>query len=302
MFTGVAMGDELGDFTRRSGRTPQVWQQFVAWNRPYRWAMDLARAENRRLMLALSTAPGQDEPGTISPGGIAAGRGDHWLLELRADIGGFGLPVYVRPMGEMNNCHNAYAPIACSGASRGSTHSTAAFIAAWRRIAAIMRGDSRQGIDAELAALGQRRVRWHKVDLLPAKVAMVWSPMTGGSPMISALDPARFWPGSRYVDWIGTSFYSKFPNFGWLSTYYDRFARGYRKPFMLAEWAMWENGDPSFVRQTLAWIRARPRAKMVVYNQGKDPAGPFRLRNYPGAAQALRSGLSAGPFALAWPR
>src|SRR4051794_3353635 len=38
VFTGVAMGTDLGDFTHRIGHRPAVWEQFVAWNRNYRWA------------------------------------------------------------------------------------------------------------------------------------------------------------------------------------------------------------------------------------------------------------------------
>lgn len=67
-------------------------------------------------------------------------------------------------------------------------------------------------------------------------------------------------------------------------------------PFMFAEWAMWENGDSGFVRQVMSWTREHPRTRMLIYNQGKDPAGPFRLGQFPSAAQALRDGLGARRF------
>jgi hypothetical protein len=120
--------------------------------------------------------------------------------------------------------------------------------------------------------------------------------MTGGSPLVAALDPAHFWPGRRWVDWVGTSFYSKFPRFSGLSGYYQRFAVRYRLPFMFAEWAMWDNGDPGFVRAVLNWTRSHRRTRMLVYNQGKRTNGPFRLRRFPSAAGALRHGLRAGLF------
>ena len=297
VFTGVAMGDELSDFERRTGKRPEVWGQFVAWDRPYKWAIDWARDANTRLLLALSTAPGQDQPGTISPGEIAAGRGDRWLLRLRADLADFGGPVYLRFLGEMNNCHNAYAPIACSGRSRGTSYSAATFIEAWRRVTVVMRGTSRAQVEKQLDRLGQPALR-APGEIDPAQIAMVWSPMTGGSPMISALDPGRFWPGRRWMDWVGTSFYSKFPNFRWLSPFYERFSARPRLPFMFAEWAMWERGDPGFVRQLLAWTAAHPRTRMLVYNQGKDPDGPFRLEHFRAAALVLRAGLATGAFRL----
>ncbi|MCW2991355.1 MAG: hypothetical protein JWM73_1949 [Solirubrobacterales bacterium] len=296
VLTGVAMGYELDDFTQRAGRKPAVWEQFISFDRSFHWAIDLAEREDTRLMLAVSTAPGQDQAGSISPGAIAAGRGDRWLLTVRNAFAAFARPAYLRFLGEMNNCHNAYAPMSCNGASRGARYSAAAFIAAWRRTAAIMRGDSFPAINARLRALHQHALRAPAVPLVPAQIAMVWSPMTGGSPMVGALDPARFWPGRRWVDWVGTSFYSRYPNFDWLTTYYQRFAQRYRRPFMFAEWAMWENGDPGFVRSVLGWTRSHPRTRMLVYNQGKDPEGPFRLKHFPAAALALRLGLGSGLF------
>jgi hypothetical protein len=296
VFTGVAMGYELGDFIRRTGQAPSVWEHFVAFGQSPRWAIRLAAGRRTRIMLALSTARAQDAPGHITPAQVAAGRGDRWLVGLRRALGELGGPAYVRPFGEMNNCHNAYAPLSCSGTSRGRSHSTRSLIRAWKRIAVIMRGTGGESIDAQLTRLRLPRLRANAGDLPPAKVALVWSPMTGGSPLIGALDPARFWPGRRWVDWVGTSFYSKFPRFGPLSTYYQRFSVRYRLPFMFAEWAMWENGDPGFVHRLLRWTRSHPRTRMLVYNQGKRADGPFRLRRFPGAAKALRRGLRARLF------
>jgi hypothetical protein len=271
VFTGVAMGYDLSDFVHRTGHKPAVWEQFISWNHSYSWAIRLAEQQGTRLMLALSTAPGQDQAGTISPGAIAAGRGDRWLLALKRDLVDFDGPVYLRFLGEMNNCHNAYAPLSCSGASRGRAYSARAYIRAYRHVAKLLRAGG-------------------------AQIAMVWSPMTGGSPMVSSLDPSRFWPGRSYVDWVATSFYSKFPRFDWLSAYYARFAGRYRLPFMFAEWAMWENGDPGFVRSVLSWTRSHRRTRMLVYNQGKRTNGPFRLGQFPSAAGALRHGLSGNLF------
>ena len=298
VFTGVAMGYSLGDFIRRTGHTPSVWEQFVSFGQSPEWAIRLAEGRRTRLMLALSTAPSQDAAGSISPGQIAAGHGDRWLVELRAELGDFGAPAYVRFLGEMNNCHNAYAPLSCSGASRGAGYSARAFIRAWKRVATIMRGQRAEDINRGLRRLHQHALRAGDLayNLQPAQIAMVWSPMTGGSPLVGSLDPARFWPGSRWVDWVGTSFYSKFPRFSGLSGYYSRFAAGHHKPFMFAEWALWDNGDPSFVRGVLGWTRSHPRTRMLVYNQGKRTDGPFRLSHFPSAAGVLRNGLDGRSF------
>src|SRR3954447_22306173 len=85
VFTGVAMGYDLSDFVHRIGHKPAVWEQFVAFDHSYEWAIRLAEQQGTRLMLALSTSSGQDQPGSISPGAIAAGRGDRWLRALKRD-------------------------------------------------------------------------------------------------------------------------------------------------------------------------------------------------------------------------
>lgn len=297
VLTGVAMGESVTDFTARVGRRPAVWEHFIAFGRPSSWAVDRARRAGTRLMVHLSTADGQDRPGTISPRAIARGEGDRWLLALRGDLVRLGRPAYVRFLGEMNNCHNAYAPLSCSGASRGSAYSARATIAAWRRVTVIMRGGSASAVRAALRGLRQPGLATGARDLPPAPIAMVWSPMTGGSPMVAALDPGRFWPGRRWVDWVGTSFYSRYPNFRWLTPFYQRFAARQRKPFMFAEWAMWSNGDPGFVRRLLAWTAAHRRTQMLVYNQGNRADGPFRLSRFPAAQRVLRAGLRHRRFA-----
>src|SRR4051794_304250 len=153
VFTGVAMGYTLSDFTHRTGHKPSVWEQFVSFGQSAQWAINLADNAGTRLMLALSTAPSQDAPGAISPGQIASGHGDRWLVQLRGELGAFGEPVYLRFLGEMNNCHNAYAPLSCSGASRGSAYGSHAFVKAWKRVAVIMRGVGPQQINAQLHRL-----------------------------------------------------------------------------------------------------------------------------------------------------
>src|SRR3954453_3881780 len=80
IFSGVAAGDNFSDFRRRTGRRPDVWQQFVQIHENYEGAIEPARTAGTRLMLHLSTSPGQDLSGGISPGKVAAGGADRWLL------------------------------------------------------------------------------------------------------------------------------------------------------------------------------------------------------------------------------
>ena len=135
-------------------------------------------------------------------------------------------------------------------------------------------------------------------ELPQPQVVLMWVPQTEGSPPIAANAPRAYWPGGRYVDWVGTDFYSRFPNFDKLERFYDAF-RG--KPFVFGEWAMWGRDDPAFVRRLFGWIGSHPRVQMQLYNQGKRTDGPFRLTRYPRSRNALRQALKR-PRNLARPQ
>lgn len=324
VLTGVASGDSLSDFSSRVGKKPAVWQHWIRWGGNYEYTFQRAESSGTRLMLHLSTASGQNVAGVISPGEIARGEGDGYLVRLLRRMADHDGPVYLRLFGEMNNCDLAYSSHDCSGRRRDANHSPERFKDAWRRIVIVLRGGPVAAINLKLKALGlpalkagpkDRPVDLPELPDLPGdlddvdipdvpkpaalptpQVAFLWSPMTGGSPMIDALKPGVFWPGARYVDWVSTSFYSRYPNFHYLEPYYRSFADRYDKPFAFGEWAMWSSGDAGFVRRLFAWVRSHKRVRMMVYNQGNEPAGPFRLRNFPAAQRALRQALRSAKF------
>jgi hypothetical protein len=125
--------------------------------------------------------------------------------------------------------------------------------------------------------------------------------MTAGSPDIAANGPDAYWPGGAYVDWVGTDFYSSFPNFPGLDRFYatPRYAA---KPFVFGEWAMWGRDDASFMQRFFSWVAAHPRVRMLAYNQGNHPTSPFRLYRYPKAARVMRAALVSSHYAGRPPR
>ena len=125
---------------------------------------------------------------------------------------------------------------------------------------------------------------------------MVWVPQTRGTPDIPANMPREYWPGGAYVDWVGTDFYSRFPNFHWLDDFYRDFPG---KPFVFGEWALWGADDPAFVNRLFGWIGSHPRVRMALYNQGELTDGPFRLNRYPRSTAALRKAARAPPLRAA---
>src|SRR5688500_11887047 len=109
VFTGVASGADIGDFSARTGKRPAVWQHWIQWGDGYGCALRRAGSSGTRLMLHLRTAAGQNVGGVISPGEIARGEGDRYLVRLNQRLAGYGGPVYLRLFGEMNNCDLAYS-------------------------------------------------------------------------------------------------------------------------------------------------------------------------------------------------
>src|ERR1039458_8278303 len=208
VYTGVSAGSP-GQFQGEVGKHPAIYGEFVTWGESIHYAFDQAAAAHARLMLHISSTMGYGGRQAITPRGSAQGDGDGYLLTLSQLIASHGKPVYIRLFPEMNNANNAYSAYNLDGSSRGSAYSQGEFIAAWRRVVTVLRGGPVATIDAHLAALGQPPLHGLAADgtVAPSQVSFVWTPETAGTPAISGNDPANYYPGSQYVDWVGTDFY-----------------------------------------------------------------------------------------------
>jgi hypothetical protein len=287
VFAGVTGGYDTASFERETGRHPAVFQFFSSFGGSMEYMFRGAEDARSRLMIHLSTL--RDNREVVTPKGIATGAQDAYLMRLNRQIAEHGHPVYIRLMAEMDGNWNPYSAFDANGRSRGAAHSTRWFRRAWRRTVLIVRGGPVAPIDAKLLRLHLPALKAGALDVLPApSVAFQWVPQVAGAPDIRANSPRAYWPGSRYVDWVGTDFYSKFPNWSGLERFYRAFGG---KPFAFAEWALWDHDDPGFVRKLFAWSRSHRRVRMLLYNQGKESPGIFRLRRYPRAHRALRHEL-----------
>jgi hypothetical protein len=285
---GVAGRADTGAFEAAHGRQPGVFQTFVMFGGPIDYAFERADRIGAAPMLHISTADGPDAPERVTPKGIASGAVDGWLVALQARAAAQGGPVYVRPMGEMNghwNQYSAYGP----GGRRNAAHSTRWFKRAWRRIAIVLRGGP--DVDARLRA--QHLPQLGRGALPAAQVQLLWCPQVEGAPNVPGNAPRAYWPGRRYVDWVSTDFYSKFPNFAGLERFYKSF-RG--KPFAFGEWAIWDRDDPGFVKRFFRWVHAHPRVKLLVYNQGHIKGGPFDLARFPASTRAIRAATRSSRY------
>lgn len=278
----------LSEYVNTVGKHPAVYQEFVAWGQWLPTITADASANRSRLMMMISTKFGARN--MITPAGIAAGAGDAWLIGLGQQLAASHNITYLRLMAEMNNCENPYAADNCDGSSRGAAYSAAAFRQAWRRATLIVRGGPVPLIDRELRHLHMPRLRTSLAYLSTPEVAMVWVPMVGGNPDVPGLAPGVYYPGRRWVDWVGTDFYSRYPNWRGLSAFYAHFGGA---PFAFGEYAIWGGDNPGWARTLFGWIASHRRTQMLVYN---DASPEFYLTRFPASAAAIRAGLAAPKF------
>jgi hypothetical protein len=304
VFHGVSDTGELADFRRFRQQVrahPATLQAFHTWgfeidNARLRW-----RRGDVRGMLSVSTTDSYAGAEVITPSGIAHGKGDGYPLRLSRDIARWDHPVYIRLLPEMNGYWNPYSAYNADGSFRGRRHSQHWFKQAWRRFTLIVRGGSRRSINQRLRGLDLPPIQ-HKGPykgrriprMLPQpKVALMWVPAVG-SPDVPGNRPGEYWPGRRYVDWVGGDSYSSFPNFGHLTHLLRRFED---RPFVLGEYAPRFSDDAGWVRGLLHWSHEHRRVKMLVYYQGfgDDPGfggdPNFDIARYPDSRRVLRRRL-----------
>jgi len=318
IFHGVTDTGSVRDFkvfNHRVGAHNALLMSFGRWNGKHigaglhRW-----RVTHTRGVLSLSTAPG-GQPELISPRRIARGYGDRYILRLGRTIAHSGQVVYIRLFPEMNGYWNPYSAFNADGSARRG-HSTELFRDAWRRIVTIVRGGKRRIINRKLDRLGMPRIyraasnhdpvyaRERVPNELPrAKVAFMWVPQTIGSPNLQANAPGRYWPGGKYVDWIGADIYSKFATPGIWSAFrhfYSRWGDSERHhwPFVVGEYSPWDNDyRGAFTRRLLDWALDHRRVRALVYYRSVTPGNAFDINRWPAARSVLERKLNRHRFA-----
>ncbi len=320
-FHGVSDTGHVADFRtfgEQVGAHPALLQDFFHWRVPlttgalYRWGKT-----NTRGVLSLSTANG-DGTEMITPRQIARGKDDRYMTRMAGNIAETGQTVYIRLMAEMNGHWNAYSAYNADGSARHGGHSTRWYRLAWRRFTLILRGGSRDRINRRLMRMGLPRILRAKSDDDPVyqggpggiplpipermpepRVAMMWVPQSFGSPNIAGNQPEDYWPGRKYVDWVGLDIYSKFS--GAFDEFVAFFNRWDKWPFVIGEYSPWDNDyGGSFTGSLLRWAEAHDRVKAMLYYRGVDPDNTYNVQFYPGAQKALRNHLAEphwAPFA-----
>ena len=169
----------------------------------------------------------------LSPGSLASGKADSIYLSYSSQANAADVPVWIRPMQEMNGYWMAYCAFNANGTHRGAAYSTGNFKKAFRRIAIIMRGGTRAEINAALHAAGlpQLQAPLPAAGIPPSGlVAMVCETAGSRRAEREGNQPHDYWPGKNYVDYVGDDLYAQGFRAYWkgMQPLYN-----YGKPFIL---------------------------------------------------------------------
>ena len=273
VWTGVSDTGQLADynsFVSAVGKHQPVMQTFHSWDNGLLAADKRWSAAKVRPMLHISTAEG-GQPEEISPGQIAEGKGDDYLIKLNKYFGGNAKRIaYIRPFGEMNGFHNPYSAYNRNGSRRDSNHSTTQLKRAWKRIVIIVKGGgrlyeinsrlARQGLPPVQPVLGGETLPEPLTGetepyFTPAPVSFVWTPQMRSDPNVKGNQPSKYWPGKRWVDWTGTDIFSNSGSFAVLNAFYKKYR--HRKPFVIGEWSVALSDNARFVRSLMGWVKGQ---------------------------------------------
>lgn len=285
---------QFAEFGEAVQKHPAVIESFRSWGSDVHGSIERWQFARARPMLHITTADPHDGHELITPQAIARGRGDQYLIRLNHLFWAKKMRAYVRPLGEPNRCLNVYASFDCEGNLRDSAHSPRWYRLAFRRIYVIVHGGGKRPvINHRLREAGLPPLHSHVGGLPAAPVAIVWSPLPSGSPITPGNRPRHFYPGAKWVDWVGTDTYASYPEWKALTGLYRRHLD---KPFAITEWGVENGDDPTFVRRLLTWAQRHPRCKMLVYYQDFGSTSNYRIQNYSASLGVLRNRIHSPRF------
>jgi hypothetical protein len=285
---------DFGQFSSALHKHPAVIESFRTWGSEFPGSIERWQAARARPILHISTADSQDGHELISPRGIATGGGDDYLVRLNRLFWAKKMRAYIRPLGEPNRCLNVWASYDCAGKPRDAAHAARWYRLAFRRIYVIVHGGGKRAqIDARLREARLPPLQSDVAGLPKAPVEVIWSPLPAGSPTTPENRPRNYYPGSKWVDWAGTDFYSDNQDWKSLNGLYRRYSN---KPFAITEWSVDTGDDSSYVRELMTWVRRHPRAKMLVYYQDFGTTSSYRIQNWPASLGVLRNLIHSGRY------
>jgi mannan endo-1,4-beta-mannosidase len=256
---GPPAGRNLTRFMRATRVHPQMVAQYLQFGDPYNAAeaCSVARAGAELLI--------QWDPKRISLQRIANGGWDQYITQFARNVRAGQLPIVLSFGHEMNG--NWY--------TWGYTQtSPRRFVAAWRHLHRLF------------AAAGARNVTW-------CWDVNTWDPaLAGHAPNYGIGPPRWWWPGARYVNWVGLDAYYETPTDTFRTRFKDSLRALHRiahKPVLIAETAVAAGPRQVWQIRTLFSGLRRTNVIGAVWFDWKGRE-QWRLEGHPAAIAAFRAG------------
>jgi hypothetical protein len=296
------------------GEEPLISHTFTGYDTEMSFDTDIAKARGAVPLVSWQTGS-EASPETIANAGATSSgkRSDYVIMNVASDLRTYGEPVFLRIDQEMNAYWFEWCAYNSDGTPRA--HTTEDFKNMWRRMHIIFEGGTVSGMNSKLAAEGMPPLDQQvgtsaaskglsstmdpNAYLAPTNnVAFVFNPVDApGIPNKAGNLWADYYPGDKYVDWVGQTSYDGTSNvalitrFGWLDQFYQDFAVGHDKPYMMGEWGLTQHrgDDPAYIQRVLDWQKAHPRVKALVYFNVQTSKLEHRLEVYPDSAALMRA-------------
>jgi hypothetical protein len=277
---------DAGRFAAQTGQQSQIHHTFMSFAQGHALGR-IVSSMGPVPLLALNTGSyGKNE--TATPRGIAMGQNDAFLFQLNAVVDSWpGDRFYVRPFPEMNAHWEATCAYNANGTLRDAAHSTLWTRKAIARIAVVLRGGTRDGINARLAKLGLPGIQ-RDLPVTTPKLRIVWNPQGFGAPNLPGNSAQAYYPGDAYVDVIGNDLYDIRGHGATWAAAEALYKAHPKKPYAFPEWGVWGFDDPSFVRAMATWVKHHRRVEFIAYYSGR-PGSVFDLASKPASRAAYRA-------------
>ena len=296
-------------FQDQTAQDSSVVQAFLGWGQGLGYGTPFAGLFPTLAPIPLITLTTDDKNRneTITPGGIADGKGDAYLLALNNAVASWGKGIYIRPLPEMNNFNNFYGGFNANGQPRGAAYTPAKYREAFRRIYVVLHGGTTDAVNAKLKALGQPALQGGG-ETLPnpfPRVRVIWSPLAVDLPTIGANAANNYFPGSAYVDVFGGDIYVD--SVGGGSTAWKgidalfKSGQSHGKPFSIPEWGLTGVDDPAFVQDMCDFLKSHPATESASFYESK-PGSRWDMAGKPNSSARYRACMPRTGSFPAWAR
>jgi mannan endo-1,4-beta-mannosidase len=246
----------VASFMKSTGATPDVNMYYSGWYEPFKVNFAKTAAQHNAVPLV------QIEPTHVRLAAITAGKYDGYLSQFAAAVRTYDHPVILSFGHEMNGTWYTWA----------YQHTPpAAFVAAWRHIVTLFRD------------IGASNVTW------------LWTVNIINRQHNAIPDPAPWWPGKKFVNWVGIDGYYLKPAWTFASLFGPTIAavrQVTHDPILIAETgASTTAGKPSKIANLFAGIRDYGLLGFVWYDV--IAVQDWRIDGNPAALAAFRLGAKA---------